>query len=350
MSLNEIIENIPFKNLLSEFVGLYIKEYGEIQWNEISQKVNSSSSANKFLLESNKAKSKPNRDNFMVTIHSIFYFSFARAEKVALGSIILLFKWQKVVAIPNNLEDNRHLNETFFGILEKCKGYKIQISNADNLFTKFDNIVGNKFSKILDIANKIQDEINDPEYNLNLVLKRTFDESLKLFHEQMSIIVYDDDDLDEEEIRKQNKEEFEIVIILLAIMSVAIDRDENINNKYETIFNKFVGAKIGEFSENEVYSEIFFTEEFYLFMEIMDRMRFYKKEIKQTLENKIYSPPLGILYYYLQSPGNYYPENEYTIVEERIIRNFLEKDGLIDDHNITWAIKKIYGIILNHIV
>lgn len=145
MDLNEVIKRIPFREILDEFVSLYLKEYGEIQIKEISQKVHSSNSVHKFLQETNIVKAKPLRDDFLIVIHSIFYFTFAKAEKIAFGAIVALCKWQKEVAIPNNLEDNQHLNETFFGILEKCNGFKINLSNSETFFAKFYKQIDSKF-------------------------------------------------------------------------------------------------------------------------------------------------------------------------------------------------------------
>lgn len=135
--MENIIQLVPFDKILKEFSQLYVQEYGLVQFKEIASKVHTSSTIKKFLIETNSVKIKPLRDDILGVIHSIFYFTFAKAEKISIGSAILLSKWHQEVAIPNGINDNIHLNQTLFDIIEKCADFKINLSNSETFFSKF---------------------------------------------------------------------------------------------------------------------------------------------------------------------------------------------------------------------
>lgn len=345
----QIMNIVPFKEILNEFLSLYLKEYGEAELRKISQKIHSSSSVNKFLNETDIAKVKPLRDDFLRLTHSIYYFTFAKAEKIALASVVSMCKWQKEVAVPNNIEDNRHLNETFFDIIEKCKGFKFQISNTDNFFTKFESIIEDRFSEVSLVQKEVQNKLNDHEFMSQLVIRRAYDDSRQFFLKE--IFPFDDFDcLSEDEAKKINKQIFEMSIIVLAIVELVIESDSNKKDLYLNPYSKFLGVKIAELSKEEDYSEIFYTDEFELFSNMSSRMRFYKKEIRELIEN--HEHPYGIFYFFFFNPGGYSPYDEYTSLEEGLIKYSVNDSGdlLMDAMSMLGVIKDIYTHTLTKIL
>lgn len=140
---------VPFDDILKELSMFYIQEYGAVKFKEITNKVHTSSTIQKFLVETNSKEILPLRDDIMSVIHSVFYFTFAKAEIISMGSAILLSKWHQQVAIPKRLNNNLHLNQTLFDILKKCDGFKFKLSNSETFFSKFEK----------KIEDKIEDEI-----------------------------------------------------------------------------------------------------------------------------------------------------------------------------------------------
>ncbi|CAN5527776.1 hypothetical protein BH11BAC3_BH11BAC3_04330 [soil metagenome] len=354
MKFELIINSIAFREILDEFVSAFLKEYGEEQLKDISQKVHSSNSVRKFLDETNIVKKRPRRDDFLGLIHSIYYFTFAKAEKIAFASTVALCKWQREVAIPNNIEDNNHLNETFFDILEKCKGFKLQISNSDNFFTKFYKIIEEKFSEVSLVENEIQNKLKnmslDNEFILKLVIRRAFEDSRKSLLEEMYFSFDNFDYLNEDEKRKFNNQIFEISVIVMAVIGFVIEKNIEIKDKYYDLYRGFIGVKTGELSRDENHKQIFYKDEVYMFSEISSRINFYKKEIKGLLENQISKSPYGILYYFYLNPGNYSPYAEYTNLEEEQIKSSIENDDSVNEMNLVFSIKDIYKSILSRIV
>jgi len=146
--MERVKQLVPFDEILKEFARLYVQEYGVVQFKEIASKVHTSSTIKIFLIETNSVKVKPLRDDILGVIHSIFYFTFAKAEKISIGSAILLSKWHQEVAIPNGINDNSHLNQTLFDIIDKCNGFKLHINNSLNFFERFYDIINERYNAI----------------------------------------------------------------------------------------------------------------------------------------------------------------------------------------------------------
>lgn len=186
---------------------------------------------------------------------------------------------------------------------------------------------------------------------IQLIIRRAYDDAVLSFKERVGIIPTDDFDyLDEDEIKNINKKAFEINIIVFAILSLAIDIDEGKRNKYLDTFNKFIGVKLDELSKEDEYAEIFYTDEFELFSEMLSRINFYKKEIKKLIDNKIYAPPFGIYYYFFLNPGNYSPYAEYTGLEESEIQYAIKDGDFALEIEMMSSIKEIYRLFLNQII
>lgn len=342
MKYKDIINTVPFRELLNEFISLYLKEYGEIELKKITRKIHSSNTVDKFLEETNIVKIKPLRDDFLKLTHSIYYFTFAKAEKIALASITILCSWQKNVAIPNNIEDNAHLNETFFDIIDKCNGFKF--TTTDNFFTKFGKIIDDKYSEFSSVKNELQNVLEDKELMSILVIKKAYDDSRKYFIERMYFPFYEFDYLDRSEINKINKQVFEISIFVLAIISKIVWSKGNTTNI--TNYAKFLGRKMNELSTDEDYSDIFYVSWDKLLPKIVNRISFYEKDIEKLVEDKIYNPPHCIFYYFYLNPGNYIDSVKFTCFEEEEIMYLLKNENLpISDLVITSTINDIYDNI-----
>lgn len=144
----ERVLSLPFYDLLEELSLLYIKEYGQIEFKKIVDKVHSSPKLKKFLIKTYNIGIAPVKDDFMQAVHSVLYFTFSKPEKISMGSAILLSKWHQEVAKNLNIDDNLHLNETLFDILKKSQGFKVQLDNKENFFTKFLWEIEEKYAKI----------------------------------------------------------------------------------------------------------------------------------------------------------------------------------------------------------
>lgn len=146
--MENLYKTVNYDELLNDYCSFYIKQFGQIEFEKIALKIQSSSKIKSFLLETEKAKIKPLRDDFLVVIHSIFYFTFSSPEKISTAAIILLSRWNKFVAVMHHLSDNIHLNQTFFDILDKSDSFKFHISNKEIFFEKFKIQTKIKFEKI----------------------------------------------------------------------------------------------------------------------------------------------------------------------------------------------------------
>jgi hypothetical protein len=345
MRYEYIIEKAAYKELLQEFVSLYLREYGEVELKNISEKVHSSSSVVKFLKMTAQEKKLPKSGDFLSLIHSIYHFTFAKSEKIALASIVALCKWQREVAIPNSIEDQRHLNRTLFDIVEACSKYKIQISNTINLYDKFQSIIQEKFPDALEVLNGTQSAINNADLILQIAIRKSYDDSFLYFLDNY-FHIDDFEYLSDEEISKYNKQIFESALICLATIGVVIDGDKLKKAKYLDSYKKFMGVKFHELSVNSKYSEIFHTTDFGIVMDVFSRIDFYTQEIKSTIESKIYKIPYGVLYYFLLKPGQYYYGPEYTELEEARLINSIENNELsFDEEEVVAQIESVFKIV-----
>lgn len=135
--MDKIYEKISYDDLLNDYCSFYIQSFGQIEFEKIAEKIQSSPKINDFLKETNRLKIKPSSTDFLSTIHSVLYFTFAKPEKISIAGIILLSRWNKFIAIPNNISDNYHLNNTLLNIINKSNSFKFHLSSEDNFFEKF---------------------------------------------------------------------------------------------------------------------------------------------------------------------------------------------------------------------
>jgi hypothetical protein len=126
-----------FDALFQEFVSLYLREFGEKKAKEIADKVNSSNKCQKLLIESNRLKVQLGSDDFITTILSSINFSFAKAETVCLASLLLMFRWQLEIGMPQSIVDEAYLRKIFFRIIDKSNKFKAHISSNQNFFEQF---------------------------------------------------------------------------------------------------------------------------------------------------------------------------------------------------------------------
>jgi hypothetical protein len=143
--MEKIYENVSYEKLLNDYCVYYIQSFGQIEFEKITEKIQSSEKINNFLKETNRLKIKPTSSDFLAVIHSVFYFTFAKPEKISIAGIILLSRWNKFIAIPNNLSDNYNLNKTFFNIINKSDSFKFHLSSGENFFGKFLSETKNKY-------------------------------------------------------------------------------------------------------------------------------------------------------------------------------------------------------------
>ena len=138
---NKFID-VKHSELLKEFITFYLSQYGEVKVNEISKKIHTSKTVQKFLLEAKRIRQPLGTDDYLAAVHAILYFSFAKAETISLATIILLCKWENEVGTPLDIASNRYLNTMFFRILDKCDKYKVNLSDNQTFFGQFYNNMG----------------------------------------------------------------------------------------------------------------------------------------------------------------------------------------------------------------
>lgn len=141
-------ERVSYDELLNDYCSYYIQAFGQIEFEKIASKIQSSTKIDNFLKETIKAKVRPTATDFLAVIHSVLYFTFSKPEKISIASIILLSRWNKFVAIPNDLSDNIYLNRTFFNIIDKSNSFKFHLSSGDNFFEKFKSQSKIKYGKV----------------------------------------------------------------------------------------------------------------------------------------------------------------------------------------------------------
>lgn len=154
-----IIVGLDNERLVQEFLSYSSRMLGEVKLNDIIQKVNSSNKMFQFLKEARKLNVQPGSDDFLACIHSSLSFTFAKAETIAIASIILLMKWNKEIVTPKLIPDNIYLNRRFFALLEKCDRYRTHLKSGPNFFEHFfDNL---DVSLKRNVINSIQPEIKE---------------------------------------------------------------------------------------------------------------------------------------------------------------------------------------------
>lgn len=126
-----------FENLTDNLFSFYAKEYGEISLNDIVTRVSDSKQTKKFFSQVLPLNVRLSALDFVKAVHTNIHFTFAKPEKIALASVILLNLWNKIVGNPKQIADESYLNKTLFDILTRCNGYKINLAGKSTFFERF---------------------------------------------------------------------------------------------------------------------------------------------------------------------------------------------------------------------
>ncbi len=106
-----------FANQVESFTEDYIREYGERHFRKIYKKVENSRSVNNYLIKLQEINFAPYHKDLIVTIMNMPYFMVAKRETVAMASILLLLKWDKMLNRNNKLADDNDLEMILKDIL-----------------------------------------------------------------------------------------------------------------------------------------------------------------------------------------------------------------------------------------
>lgn len=182
----------------------------------------------------------------------------------------------------------------------------------------------------------------------NNLISIVFDRSLQFLineiHLPIGLEQYENTPMSE----KINRQFYECNIIIFSIISEIVWKSENVDliTKYSTC----LGNKLRELNKEEENNFILNIEFSVFIRHVVDRIGIYQEDIKKLMNSNVYSPPLSILYYFINEPASYYPDNKFTETKLNLIVNDIENGNLqINDLQFSMAIKDVYNFITQSI-
>lgn len=121
ISFNIIIINIMrYEELLQSFVDGFIRNFGELKFKKIHEKIENSKGVTKTLVKLNELNTHPGSEDIVATVMNMPYFMFGKKEMVAMGSIIFLEKWNTTSNTNHKYLDDYELYGLFNRVLKQC--------------------------------------------------------------------------------------------------------------------------------------------------------------------------------------------------------------------------------------
>jgi len=134
---------LPYEQLQSSFVELFVNEYGLSKACDIDKDVEQSGKATRFLADSLYHRKRYDHKSFIMVIQTGRNFWFKKAEIVCFASLLLLENWRTEVGNVSGLSDEGYLKKMFFDIIAECDRYKTHVSGKPNLFERYNKILLN---------------------------------------------------------------------------------------------------------------------------------------------------------------------------------------------------------------
>ncbi len=169
-----------------------------------------------------------------------------------------------------------------------------------------------------------------------------FEKSLQHLLQKINFPMDYEDYEDEVFSEKCRNQKYECNIVIFAIISEIVSNGVQVDQYIK--YAEYLGIRLSELSRMEEYENIK-NVEFPIFVkQISERISLYQNDINKYLNNKTYSPPLSILYYFENVPGKYGPGNKFTETElNKITKDINDGNLTVNDLTFSLAIKDIYN-------
>lgn len=136
--MENVIYKAKFDFLIEVTFEYYIKEYGNIKYLDIQNKVKKSKKINKILTFAKIRGIRLGTNDYLATIMSSSSFIVSKGEVIFIASLIAFIEWKREVGSANFLDDNLYMNEQYFRFLWSCKKLKTHLSSDLNFFDRLE--------------------------------------------------------------------------------------------------------------------------------------------------------------------------------------------------------------------
>ncbi|MGI6677864.1 MAG: hypothetical protein ACOX2Q_01955 [Dehalobacterium sp.] len=128
----ELLKKFTPDDLITIFIGLYNKMYGDQAGIKILQKVVSSPKIKKFTTRALSNNLDPGNAGFITIINSIPYFFISKGETLCCASLWAIKAWME-----STLKSEQRVKEIVISTILKAEGTKINISGNPTFFDNF---------------------------------------------------------------------------------------------------------------------------------------------------------------------------------------------------------------------
>lgn len=116
-----------YEEFLVEFSNEFQREFGERKLNTISEKIINSKKLAKLFTVSREKGLMPNQKDYLHCLHEIPYFMFSKAETLAMGALLALYRWNQECNPNHLLGDENRMQFVAQGILSECGQLKLNL-------------------------------------------------------------------------------------------------------------------------------------------------------------------------------------------------------------------------------
>lgn len=116
-----LIYSYEYNEILDLFISSYIKEFGELKFRTILDKVMTSSKISGLISTARYHNIPPSANNILNCLNEIPYFIFSRGQTQAVAALITLERWNEEVNSHQYLLDYDGLKNRAIRILEESK-------------------------------------------------------------------------------------------------------------------------------------------------------------------------------------------------------------------------------------
>ncbi len=124
-----MLERYTYDELVALYFELYIKDYGELKFNRVAEKILTSNKVKELIDLSEFHAAPVTAKQILYTINSVGFFVFRSNRTQALGALLILHKWNEEVNTELHLLNQPSLKLITMEILKELKAHWVKIGN-----------------------------------------------------------------------------------------------------------------------------------------------------------------------------------------------------------------------------
>jgi hypothetical protein len=121
-----IFDHLTYDEFIEDYFETFAIEYGKRKFEKIYRKIQTSNKISNLIYLSNQRLVVPNKGDFLYSLNVIPFFTFSKAETLALGALLALERWNQECNKSLFLIDDDELKNIAIKILIDCKKLKFK--------------------------------------------------------------------------------------------------------------------------------------------------------------------------------------------------------------------------------